>query len=495
MDGRIVLSGVVKKKSSSGCLIIRRRSENKDIVPVVASGGLKRHSSIASTVWGSSTEDESSEYVRRNVSDNAVDNGSIVCKIETEGCRNYAQLKINGERQRRSRLELFESDEHDALAVENRSKLVEHSDLRELNEFRLGSLCGSSAAEQRKLDSYIGSSTVRSKGVEYGGRPFKGFELEEDEASMPISLLQLNYQKRSDQPIRLQGKNGVLKLLVGKKNKMDLHSQYKNYKPREFEEKNGPKSEGVAKKDILAQLPLFSVSKPPENPSLFIEGNRMADVKRRERKLVKAKPVLYECSKARDPETSGTDTMLKLTPPCVEACISKEGVKKEEPRSPLRNVVPVKREEGKAKRGGNTEKQMVRDKIRKMLIDSGWTIDRRRRRNRDYLDAVYINPRGITYWSIIKAYDAFKKQMGVENGESKSDPSFSSLSEDLINKLTRQTKNKIERERKRKIKEDVMIKCANKSAVRDAAKCSNHDEDKVKDKESEDYVKRSPQTQ
>lgn len=477
MDGRIGSAVVLKKKSSSGYLIIRKRSENK--YALVALEGMKRHRSITS-FGGSGTEDESFEYMRRNVSDNALRNGSMAYKIENEGSihgRINAPLKINGER-KRSRFELFEFDEHDAVGVENKSKLVEHIGFGKLNEFRLGSLCGSLSVEKREQESYISSSSVRSKGVEYGGGKIKGLELEEDEKSMPISSSRLKYQVRADQPIRLQGKNGVLKVLVSKNKKMDLPSQYKNNNPREFEERKGPKSEDVVKKDILAKLPLFSASKPPENPGLFVEENKKVEKKRWEIKLEKVKPVLNKCSMSRNSEIDGTDTILKLTPPGQQACISKDELKIEEERSLLENVIPVKEKEGKAKGGGNTEKQMLREKIRQMLVDSGWTIEYRRRRDRDYLDAVYINPRGTTYWSIIKAYDAFKKQLVVANGESKSDPSFSSLPEDLINKLTRQTKKKVELERKRQRKEDNMITGANKSAVRDAAKCSDHDQDK-----------------
>nr|KYP61788.1 Chromodomain-helicase-DNA-binding protein 4 [Cajanus cajan] len=73
--------------------------------------------------------------------------------------------------------------------------------------------------------------------------------------------------------------------------------------------------------------------------------------------------------------------------------------------------------EGKIKRGSGTEKQKLRERIREMLLSSGWTIDYRPRRNRDYLDAVYINPSGTAYWSIIKAYDALQKQLNDDANE------------------------------------------------------------------------------
>ncbi|CAA0829129.1 Acyl-CoA N-acyltransferase with RING/FYVE/PHD-type zinc finger protein [Striga hermonthica] len=82
---------------------------------------------------------------------------------------------------------------------------------------------------------------------------------------------------------------------------------------------------------------------------------------------------------------------------------SKKRMKNEEERSsPPENVTSLKGKEGKegqAQLGGSTEKQKLREKIRGILVDAGWTIDYRPRRNRDYLDGVYINPGGTAYWS------------------------------------------------------------------------------------------------
>ncbi|KAJ6324037.1 hypothetical protein OIU76_011358 [Salix suchowensis] len=90
-----------------------------------------------------------------------------------------------------------------------------------------------------------------------------------------------------------------------------------------------------------------------------------------------------------------------------------------------------------------------------MLLDSGWTIDYRPRRNRDYLDAVYINPTGTAYWSIIKAYDALLKQSDEDEARSRADGSpFTPLADEVLSQLTRKTKKKIEKEMKRK-KRDV----------------------------------------
>ncbi|CAM8927078.1 unnamed protein product [Rhodiola kirilowii] len=109
--------------------------------------------------------------------------------------------------------------------------------------------------------------------------------------------------------------------------------------------------------------------------------------------------------------------------------------------------------EGKQKRGSGTEKQKLREHIRKMLLDSGWTIDYRPRRNRDYQDAVYVSPSGTAYWSIVKAYEGLQKQFAEDNQklEPVGDGSpFSPVADDILSKLTRQTRKKMEKEMKKK---------------------------------------------
>ncbi|XP_042054882.1 increased DNA methylation 1-like [Salvia splendens] len=181
----------------------------------------------------------------------------------------------------------------------------------------------------------------------------------------------------------------------------------------------------------------------------------------------------------REIETDVADTTLNLAPPGLQVSSSKKAVKKEEERAVIDNFTPIKGKEGKMKRGGCTEKQLLREKIREMLIDAGWTIDYRPRRNRDYLDAVYINPSGTAYWSIIKAYDALKKQLEEDKSKSQlviDSPSFAPLSEDLINKLTRQTKMKVEEAMKRNRKEDGLSKSAKRSPGRDDGESSDSDQ-------------------
>ncbi|XP_042427695.1 uncharacterized protein LOC122015084 [Zingiber officinale] len=60
----------------------------------------------------------------------------------------------------------------------------------------------------------------------------------------------------------------------------------------------------------------------------------------------------------------------------------------------------------------STEKQKLRDQIKGILLNAGWTIDLRPRRGRKYEDSVYIPPEGHGgYWSITKAYAVYQERL------------------------------------------------------------------------------------
>lgn len=506
MEDSVRSGGVLKKKNSSGCLIIKKKVENGN------SGGgwegLSNHSKerkrprFVADGFGVSEEDESLEFMRRKVNDRSLHNGSMGYRRNEFENREFERgnvgIDLNGERRRRWRSN--EYDEFDERRMreeylEDRYKMDGCRGGENSKDFVMGSSRRNPVADRRHSFYYDGSSSGRSKGGESTVLRNKGFELEEDEEDeeeMPVSLLRSKYPD-ADEPIRLQGKNGVLKVMVNKKKKMELHSHYNRFSSREVEERARCRSEDVLKNDLFSRIPNYPVSKPPENRGLWMQKEKNVEQEKMDVKLEKVKPRLSKgikvkeseiigmskCIKMREMETDVTDTALKLAPPGVQASSSKKVVKKEEERAPQENITPVKGKEGKVKRGGCTEKQMLREKIREMLIDSGWSIDYRPRRNRDYLDAVYINPSGTAYWSIIKAYEALKKQLEEDNSKSKvviDSPSFAPLSEDLINKLTRQTKKKIEEEMKRKRKEDGLTKSGKISSVRDAGESSDSDQ-------------------
>lgn len=504
---------VIKKKSSSGCLIIKKKTDALGS-GVGSSRKEKKRPRVIASQSGSS--DDSSEPVRRKFSDRR-QNGAIVYARRVEEDREFRRNGEVGESERkRNRMDLFEFDEYDEFDGKKMRNDFMGMAGRSGNsrEFVSGS-SRSAMVEKRKQAYYDGSSSGLSgrnkKTVPYGA---KGrFDLEEDEAHLPISLLSLKYQEESAEPIRLQGKNGVLKVMVNKKKKMDLSSRT-SYDGQAVDiNRKGSSSEEAVKEETPVRPSYQSDTKRAEKRIAFTEKeisqaklqkqmlgkpNKVGDCEREKRESKIQKQLVGKSNKAGEYESDGTDTSLKLAPPTSEAGGgATKTVKTDAQRSlPSENVTPIKGGErnvtvqadnstpakvkdGKLKRGGITEKQFLREKIREMLVDSGWTIDYRPRRNRDYLDAVYINPSGTAYWSIIKAYDALQKQTQLQGDKEKNKAdgvsSFTPLSDDLINKLTRQTRKKMEEEMKKKRRDIAASKNTKKSLAKEPVEDSDSD--------------------
>ncbi|KAK4355602.1 hypothetical protein RND71_024573 [Anisodus tanguticus] len=516
MEGSVRSGGIVKKKSSSGCLIIKKKDDTMGMGGGGEGGGgcsrgsekvKKRHRMVESDLESS---EELLEPIRRKGGEK-FHNGSVDSVKSGVETREFGRKGIIESERKRSKLDLFDFDEYDEFDEEMKWNVARTTGSS--REFGSGSSRNPNniMTEKRKhsnIDSSSSLSGSRTKGDEHGVK--KRHDLDDDEAHIPISSLRrLKYRESSQEPIRLQGKNGVLKVMVNKKKKIDLsHKEYN------VESRKGSRSEDVVKKDLQGRASLYPDSKRPEKRPLSIKTEQ-AELKSQKKFLAKG-------IKSVDSENDGTDASFKLAPPSsqpvsskamgtkeesrsvaaedVTPAKSKEGklkrrgsmekqqlqpasskasVIKEESRSAAaENVTPAKSKEGKLKQGGSTEKQQLRERIRGMLIEAGWTIDYRPRRNRDYLDAVYINPSGTAYWSIIKAYDALQKQSGEDSGKSKLDggsTSFAPLADDLINKLTRQTRKKIEKEMKKKRKDDAKNRDYKKSTMQESAEDTDGD--------------------
>ncbi|KAK6913936.1 Zinc finger, PHD-finger, partial [Dillenia turbinata] len=485
---------LVKKRSSSGCLIVRKKSDG---IGAGSSGGSrdafmskkeKKRSRMIMSDSGSS--DELLEPYRRRVGpgiDNGGSalrktslgkNGSFGGKKDRSDYINSAKFGRDEEaegKRKRSRLDVFEFDEYDAIngklmRQEHGSKVggirllgtkIHVGSNSQVEPLEAGSSRHFAGIDKRKHSYYDGASSSFGDGKRGTDRLEKNrFELKGEGSRLSVSILKERFKDSSDKPIRVQGKNGVLKVMVKNKKKdsgsleafnhHDIHEKRKGFRP------------GTSiRNDMLVHTSVCLEPKLPESSGTPVKKDKS------QMKLRKSLPT--KSSKVPEWETDDSDMSMKMGDKNGNAHKSKKQVKSEDEKTPTSEKSLMSRsKEGKVKRGSGTEKQLLRDRIRKMLVSAGWTIDYRPRRNRDYQDAVYVNPSGTAYWSIIKAYDALLKQLEEEGSDMvpNGDGSFTPISDDVLSKLTRQTRKKMEHEMSRKHKVEGGHKVGMEAATR-----------------------------
>ena len=476
--------GLVKGRNASGCLIIKKKGDGVGGAGSSGSQGVlepkkeKKRPRLILSDSGSSDELLESRRPRVVSGSSQAGNGVSVFKQGVEE-RNFGS---NGEAERkRSRLDVFEFDEYDRIDGKKQRKKepMDNGDVEgrgfwgstQVNsqrEFDTGST--RQDIVYRRKHSYFGNTSgslgERSRGTDYSENC--RFEMKRDGARVPVSLL----RDHSDEPIRLQGKNGVLKVMPKKKT---VGGSLRSFDHREVDNiRKVSRPVDSMKRNALVRPSSYSETKLHEKPGSFVGAEK------RHPNLRKSLPTRK--SKSSSSESEDSDTSLKVGSKSVEAHSSGKRGKSEEERTPPPEKLPqTKGKEGKVKRGSGTEKQLLRERIRGMLVNAGWTIDYRPRRNRDYLDAVYINPTGTAYWSIIKAYDALQKQLDDEDNKSKptGDLSpFTPISNEVLSKLTRQTRKKMEKELKRKQKDHAGTKITSAYTKHDTEDADdiNHEE-------------------
>ncbi|KAG8636721.1 uncharacterized protein LOC110600927 isoform X2 [Manihot esculenta] len=545
---------MVKNKSSSGCLIMRKKGN--DGVGGVGSSGSRK-------VFGSKKE---KKRARMDMSDSG-SSGELLMpprrKIGSEtlrvcnGLYDKGIVEQNDIGRKRSREEIARSNEVDVIG-RNGDDFSERMRNR-LDEFDFDDYGGNDGEMMRRkrFDEdgkegrrFFGSMMLGRSGI---GREYErsgiereyersGIEREYETGSTRHPIVdrrkssyfgrtsRLNWRDHgdrdgphpstsfyrdkydSDEPIRVQGKNGVLKVMVNKKK---VGGSLKSYGLLEAEEKRkGLRIEDTVKKNVLIHPLFYPESKSADKASSFV---RTLEKPVNMPKSLSTKNSSTRNSKVRDHDSEDSDASLKLGLNDMEACNSsktplptknfkgrgvhsvdsdtslKLGLKNTEAHKSVKgassgaeittcNQLPSARvKEGKVKRGTGTEKQKLRERIRGMLLNAGWTIDYRPRRNRDYLDAVYINPTGTAYWSIIKAYDALLKQLNDEEEEAKSKADgspFTPLSDEVLSQLTRKTRKKMEKEMKRKRRDSSDSENAQETAARKSSS-SRHDEESI----------------
>ncbi|KAJ6689381.1 hypothetical protein OIU85_005750 [Salix viminalis] len=486
---------IVKNRSSSGCLIVRKKG-NDGVGGAGPSGShkvfdskkVKKRPRVEYSDSGSS--DGLLMPPRRRVGSETLRacNGlsgyeeSYIGRKRSRGedtRRNEAGLigRNGGDltERKRNKLDMSKLDQYDGNDLEMLSQQFDDGGIEGRGCFR--SMMAGRSGIAREYESGSSRHAVidirKSSYFERSSDPGQGGD--RVGALSSLSLLRDSYD--SDKPIRVQGKNGVLKVMVNKKKKFG--GSLNSYdRPEAKGNREVLRAEESVKKNVPIRPPVYSDPKSVDKAGSVFRtekitmntkksvSTKIGKVSDRDSEdsetLLKSGPKKIEAhnpmktplatkkSKDLDMDSDDSDTSLKLVPKDEGACKSVKGTSSEGEKTPYNQHPETRIKEGKVKRGSGTEKQKLRERIREMLLNSGWTIDYRPRRNRDYLDAVYINPTGTAYWSIIKAYDALLKQLDEVEAKSRGDGSpFTPLSNEVLGQLTRKTKKKIEKEMKR----------------------------------------------
>jgi len=495
---------VVKNRNSSGCLIVRKKTA--DGVGGVGSSSTrnvsesKKKKRLRLVTSDSGSSEELSLAPRRRVGPETVrvcnglsafekgivDGSGIGRKRDRlEHIRHYDDGMVgrNGfdeSQRKRGKLDVFEFDEYDGVEMERmRRKHLNDGGIEVGGRRFFGAVDMTRSGIEREYEA--GSSrhgvdkrkslySDRTSGLNLGDNVDNSrFKMNRDGPQRPPSFLREKFMGPSDEPIRVQGKNGVLKVIVNKKKK--LRGPLENFDHRKAEEnRRGSRTEDIAKRNVVIPSSSYSERKLLEKPGVLVLPKKT--------QMTLRKSLSSKNSKGSDWDSEDSDTSLKLGLKNVEARNSTKRISCEEEKTPpCDKIPPTLIKEGKVRRGSGTEKQKLRERIREMLLSAHWTIDYRPRRNRDYLDAVYINPSGTAYWSIIKAYDALQKQLRDEDVEpkpSEDGSSFAPIADEVLCQLTRKTRKKIEREMKKKQIDCSENENTTKSAVKRSAS-TKHD--------------------
>lgn len=216
--GRSVHSiDVVKKKSSSGCLIIKKKvadgvggvqgfSDSSSRKLYYSAKEKKRPRPIRSD---SESSDEFTEPYRQKL-DN-FHNGS---SFSNRGFMGNRESEI--EKRVNNGINMHEFDEYNGFHERMNRKDVNDQRHGLKLHWQSGDLKNSASGSSRLIDDKRREFLHDKRNAILGGnssRPIhgikSGYKMEDDKSHLP-----LHYREVSDEPIRLQGKNGVLKVMV-----------------------------------------------------------------------------------------------------------------------------------------------------------------------------------------------------------------------------------------------------------------------------------------
>ncbi|XP_020579672.1 uncharacterized protein LOC110024194 isoform X2 [Phalaenopsis equestris] len=217
--------------------------------------------------------------------------------------------------------------------------------------------------------------------------------------------------------IRVQGKSGVLRVLHGNKVGFSGNGSVRGHTEGHIEELTSSNTRRLSKSNDQderqdAEKSKFTIKLGKHSGKVSSEGRSSING-------IKTKPD----QQFGNTGSENVHSMQKENSTAVNG----------ESSSGLKSFPPDKHGAKESRTSRNEVKRKVREQIKTILLDSGWTIELRPRRGRDYEDAVYVSPQGTGYWSITKAYDVYRKQFVSACNDNEGPPNQSKASSRAVN--------------------------------------------------------------
>lgn len=261
----------------------------------------------------------------------------------------------------------------------------------------------------------------RQKKQKRRGRPPKirseaGFGKMKDEKSHPACIPQFKH-KRPGRPPKVQSETGLNKELKdGLVNQVDLQTEVDE--SIQLTGRPQKKTKLKNQKDRVINN-LKGCDKPPKAHT----GNLSTNEEHLDDNLLKAKDVNDKKSEITGDSKHKENVSEESNDPTVEG--TAKGVNTKQSN----NIISV---EARRKK-----QQFVRDQIVDMIMKASWTIEYRPRQGREYLDAVYVDQKGRTHWSITKAYFSLKNKVEKGDADTKEMSAFTPIPVEEMNVLFR----------------------------------------------------------